>query len=257
MPGLATFKGLVLGLIPYALVACVAAFLIGAILWAVGAFGHNPQHSSRGKTTLIVALVAALLVGGAAYLVGWFNDVGQDGVGAGGGDAAGGAARAVPVGLRRGDVDPRAFGWPPSLGARGRRAGCGRPDRGDRGRGVVVEGFAGEPRRDHRGRRSSAGASTGGPRAVDLGEFVGDAAGRPAGLDAGRRADRPPGVRPAGRAGVAGVRPVDGLPGPQPGSAPRGRAGPVRRRGPAGAGSGGVHPGRAGAGLDAQATARR
>ena len=36
LPGLATFKGLVLGLIPYALVACVAAFLIGAILWAVG-----------------------------------------------------------------------------------------------------------------------------------------------------------------------------------------------------------------------------
>lgn len=77
LPGLATFKGLVLGLIPYALVACVAAFLIGAILWAVGAFGHNPQHSSRGKTTLIVALVAALLVGGAAYLVGWFNNIGK------------------------------------------------------------------------------------------------------------------------------------------------------------------------------------
>jgi len=77
LPGLATFKGLVLGLIPYALVACVAAFVVGAILGAVGAFGHNPQHSSRGKTTLIVALVAALLVGGAAYLVGWFNDLGK------------------------------------------------------------------------------------------------------------------------------------------------------------------------------------
>ena len=48
LPGLQTFKGLVLGLIPYALVACVAAFVIGAILWAVGAFGHNPQHSSNG-----------------------------------------------------------------------------------------------------------------------------------------------------------------------------------------------------------------
>src|SRR6478672_6396127 len=52
LPGLATFKGLVLGLIPYALVACVAALLI-------------------------VALAAALLVGGAAYLVGWFNSVGK------------------------------------------------------------------------------------------------------------------------------------------------------------------------------------
>ncbi len=78
LPGLQTFKGLVLGLIPYALVACVAAFLIGAILWAVGAFGHNPQHSSKGKTTLVVALIAVLLVGGAAYLVGWFNDRGEE-----------------------------------------------------------------------------------------------------------------------------------------------------------------------------------
>lgn len=78
LPGLQTFKGLVLGLIPYALVACVAAFVIGAILWAVGAFGHNPQHSSKGKTTLVVALAAALLVGGAAYLVGWFNDRGKE-----------------------------------------------------------------------------------------------------------------------------------------------------------------------------------
>ena len=78
LPGLQTFKGLVLGLIPYALVACVAAFVIGAILWAVGAFGHNPQHSSKGKTTLVVALAAALLVGGAAYLVGWFHDRGKE-----------------------------------------------------------------------------------------------------------------------------------------------------------------------------------
>ena len=78
LPGLQTFKGLVLGLIPYALVACVAAFVIGAILWAVGAFGHNPQHSSKGKTTLVVALAAAMLVGGAAYLVGWFNDRGKE-----------------------------------------------------------------------------------------------------------------------------------------------------------------------------------
>lgn len=78
LPGLQTFKGLVLGLIPYALVACVAAFVIGAILWAVGAFGHNPQHSSKGKTTLVVALAAALLVGGAAYLVGWFHDRGRE-----------------------------------------------------------------------------------------------------------------------------------------------------------------------------------
>lgn len=78
LPGLQTFKGLVLGLIPYALVACVAAFLIGAILWAVGAFGHNPQHSSKGKTTLVIALVAALLIGGAAYLVGWFNARGKE-----------------------------------------------------------------------------------------------------------------------------------------------------------------------------------
>ena len=77
LPGLATFKGLVLGLIPYALVACVAAFVIGAGLWAVGSWSQSPHHSTNGKKTLVVALAAAMLVGAAAYLVGWFNDRGR------------------------------------------------------------------------------------------------------------------------------------------------------------------------------------
>jgi hypothetical protein len=78
LPGLGTFKGLVLGLIPYALVACAAAFIIGTILWAVGSHSQNPHHSTNGKKTLVVSLAAALLVGAAAYLVGWFNDRGKE-----------------------------------------------------------------------------------------------------------------------------------------------------------------------------------
>jgi hypothetical protein len=49
LPRLATFKGLVLGSIPYALVACVAAFLIGAVLWAVGAFDHIRSIRRGGR----------------------------------------------------------------------------------------------------------------------------------------------------------------------------------------------------------------
>lgn len=78
LPGLNTVKGLVLGLIPYALVACAAAFLIGAGLWAVGSWSQNPHHSTNGKKTLAVSLAAALLIGAGAYLVGWFNDRGKE-----------------------------------------------------------------------------------------------------------------------------------------------------------------------------------
>ena len=77
IPGLSTFKGLVLGVIPWALVACVFAFIIGAAFWAVGSFSGNSQHSGAGKKTLMISLVAALLVGAAAVLVGWFNDRGK------------------------------------------------------------------------------------------------------------------------------------------------------------------------------------
>lgn len=77
LPGLSTFKGLVMGLIPYALVACAAAFIIGAILWAVGSHSQNPHHATNGKKTLVVALAAALLIGASAYLVGWFNERGK------------------------------------------------------------------------------------------------------------------------------------------------------------------------------------
>jgi len=50
LPGLQTFKGLVLGLIPYALVACVAAFVIGAILWAVVLSGITRSTAVMGLT---------------------------------------------------------------------------------------------------------------------------------------------------------------------------------------------------------------
>ena len=77
IPGLSTFKGIVLGIIPWALVACVLAFIVGAAFWAVGSFSGNSQHSGSGKKTLVISLVAALLVGAAAVMVGWFNDRGK------------------------------------------------------------------------------------------------------------------------------------------------------------------------------------
>lgn len=77
IPGLSTFKGIVLGIIPWALVACVLAFVVGAAFWAVGSFSGNSQHSGSGKKTLVISLVAALLVGAAAVMVGWFNDRGK------------------------------------------------------------------------------------------------------------------------------------------------------------------------------------
>ena len=96
IPGLSTFKGIVLGIIPWALVACVLAFIVGAAFWAVGSFSGNSQHSGSGKKTLVISLVAALLVGAAAVMVGWFNDRGKAVA-----DPAGSTATAVYATLDR------------------------------------------------------------------------------------------------------------------------------------------------------------
>jgi Family of unknown function (DUF6112) len=61
----------------YAELACLAAVLLGSIIWAVGSHGGNYQASAKGKTTVISALGVALLIGAAAVLVNTFLHIGQ------------------------------------------------------------------------------------------------------------------------------------------------------------------------------------
>src|SRR5580765_4528624 len=62
IPGESAFKGIVAALVPWALAACVAVIIIGAILWAVGNTTERPGHSSKGKTAIVIAAVAGVLV---------------------------------------------------------------------------------------------------------------------------------------------------------------------------------------------------
>lgn len=61
IPGLARFKGIVSAIVPFALVACVLAVIIGAIIWAMGGFTNNPHRAASGKTTVLWSLVAAIV----------------------------------------------------------------------------------------------------------------------------------------------------------------------------------------------------
>ena len=77
IPGESTFKGIVAALVPWALAACVAVIIVGAILWAVGHTTERPGHSSKGKTAILVAVVAAIVVAAAGVLVDWGKGIGD------------------------------------------------------------------------------------------------------------------------------------------------------------------------------------
>ncbi len=76
IPGLARFKGIVSAMVPFALVACVLAVIIGAIMWALGGFTNSPHRAASGKTTVLWSLVAAVVIGAAGFVVGWAHDQG-------------------------------------------------------------------------------------------------------------------------------------------------------------------------------------
>lgn len=76
IPGLARFKGIVSAMVPFALVACVLAVIVGAIIWAMGGFTNNPHRAASGKTTVLWSLVAAIVIGASGLVVGWAHDQG-------------------------------------------------------------------------------------------------------------------------------------------------------------------------------------
>ena len=77
IPGLARLKGIVSALVPFALVGCVLAVIMGAAMWALGGVTSNPHRSSQGKSTVLWSLVAAVVIGAAGFLVGWANAQGN------------------------------------------------------------------------------------------------------------------------------------------------------------------------------------
>lgn len=76
IPGLARFKGIVSAMVPFSLVACVLAVIVGAIIWALGGFTNNPHRAASGKATVLWSLVAAIVIGASGFVVGWAHDQG-------------------------------------------------------------------------------------------------------------------------------------------------------------------------------------
>ncbi|WP_131749410.1 DUF6112 family protein [Frankia sp. Cppng1_Ct_nod] len=71
-PGINALKDLVNGLAAYAVIAAVAAVLLGGIAWALGERMGLDRASSIGKSGVLAGFGLAFLVGAAAAVVNFF-----------------------------------------------------------------------------------------------------------------------------------------------------------------------------------------
>jgi hypothetical protein len=76
LPGGNVIQQMLDGLAGWALFGSLAALLISAIVWALGANGGNYHAANKGKTGVLVAAITALLVGAAPALINFFSDLG-------------------------------------------------------------------------------------------------------------------------------------------------------------------------------------
>jgi hypothetical protein len=76
LPGSSVAEKLVNGLFFYTLIACLAAMLIGAATWALGARSQNPHYASTGRLATLVAFFGAMVAGAAPALINFAQDLG-------------------------------------------------------------------------------------------------------------------------------------------------------------------------------------
>lgn len=76
LPGGAVIQSLVNGLAFWALIAALAALVIGAAMWAIGNQMQNMQQSSAGRRAVLTSIVAAILLGAAPTLINFFFTTG-------------------------------------------------------------------------------------------------------------------------------------------------------------------------------------
>lgn len=77
LPGGEVLQKLTDGIGFWALALALAALVIGAALWAVGAHSQNFTQSVVGRRAVLVSGLAALLIGAAPALVNFFFDTGR------------------------------------------------------------------------------------------------------------------------------------------------------------------------------------
>jgi hypothetical protein len=77
LPGGAVLQQLTDGIGFWALALALAALMVGAALWAIGAHSQNFTQSVVGRRAVLVSGLAALLIGAAPALVNFFFDTGR------------------------------------------------------------------------------------------------------------------------------------------------------------------------------------
>jgi hypothetical protein len=77
LPGSKVLEDLVNGLGFWALLAALAGMVVGCIVWAAGAHGHNHHMAGRGRLGTLACAAAALLIGAAPALVNFFAEAGE------------------------------------------------------------------------------------------------------------------------------------------------------------------------------------
>ncbi len=77
LPGSRVLQDMIDGLAFWALLGCVAAMIIGAVVWALASHSNNHHYSASGRRGLLVSAFAALAIGAAAALVNFFAEAGD------------------------------------------------------------------------------------------------------------------------------------------------------------------------------------
>jgi hypothetical protein len=76
LPGGAVLQNLINGVAWWALIASLAALVIGAAMWAIGNQTQNMQQSSAGRRAVLTSIAAAILLGAAPTLINFFFTTG-------------------------------------------------------------------------------------------------------------------------------------------------------------------------------------
>ena len=76
LPGGSVLQQLANGRGAWALIGSLIAFLLGAVMWAIGSHTQNMHYSSTGRRAVFTALLAAVLIGAAPELINFFFSTG-------------------------------------------------------------------------------------------------------------------------------------------------------------------------------------
>ena len=76
LPGSNVLQQLVNGAEAWALVVALIGAFVGAALWAVASYAHNPHYAARGRMAAVISAGSALIIGSGPGLVNFFQHLG-------------------------------------------------------------------------------------------------------------------------------------------------------------------------------------